>query len=171
MNYHTFTDSPTGKLLLTSDGNSLTGLYFQKTEAEYLIMINDSSENSALAVFEQTEEQLRQYFAGKRTDFDLPLNMKGSPFQLTVWNALKKIPFGTTWSYGELAHHIGNPAASRAVGLANGKNPISIIVPCHRVIGANGTLTGYGGGLANKRLLLDLEKCHMVEHGLAVQRI
>ncbi|MBW4718017.1 methylated-DNA--[protein]-cysteine S-methyltransferase [Saccharothrix sp. SC076] len=101
--------------------------------------------------------QLEEFFAGKRTEFDLPLTMAGTPFQRTVWEELKAIPFGETVSYGELAARIGRPTASRAVGLANGKNPISIIVPCHRVVGSTGSLTGYGGGIERKRLLLAFE--------------
>jgi methylated-DNA-[protein]-cysteine S-methyltransferase len=105
-------------------------------------------------VLDETARQLREYFAGTRQTFDLPLAPRGSGFQELVWQTLLKIPFGETWSYGQLAKHIGRPSASRAVGTANGANPISIIVPCHRVIGANGTLTGYGGGLPAKRWLL-----------------
>ncbi|MFE2755231.1 methylated-DNA--[protein]-cysteine S-methyltransferase [Actinosynnema sp. NPDC059335] len=102
--------------------------------------------------------QLEEYFAGKRTAFDLPLSMAGTPFQRTVWDALKEIPHGETMTYGELAARIGRPTASRAVGLANGKNPISIIVPCHRVVGSTGGLTGYGGGIERKRMLLGFER-------------
>ena len=98
--------------------------------------------------------QLTEYFAGDRTEFDLPLRPIGTDFQRRVWRALCDIPFGRTWSYGELAMHIGSPTASRAVGLANGRNPISIVIPCHRVIGANGSMTGYGGGIERKRWLL-----------------
>jgi methylated-DNA-[protein]-cysteine S-methyltransferase len=103
-------------------------------------------------------EQLDAYFAGERTGFDLVLRLEGTPFQQEVWAALQEIPYGETWSYGQLADHIGTPGAARAVGLANGRNPIGIIVPCHRVIGANGSLTGYGGGLPRKQLLLQLER-------------
>ena len=102
--------------------------------------------------------QLAEYFAGSRQDFDLPLRPQGTAFQQTVWQALLDIPYGTTESYGELARRIGQPTASRAVGLANGRNPISIVIPCHRVVGANGSLTGYGGGIERKRTLLDLEQ-------------
>ena len=98
-----------------------------------------------------------EYFAGERTSFDVPLVLDGAPFQRRVWRALQDVPYGETISYGELARRIGPPSAARAVGLANGRNPISVIVPCHRVIGADGSLTGYGGGLDRKRLLLDLE--------------
>src|SRR5262249_54668748 len=100
------------------------------------------------------------YFAGQLRKFDLPLRMKGTAFQLAVWRALRDIPYGVTTSYGELARRVGNPKGSRAVGLANGSNPIAIIVPCHRVIGSNGKLTGYGGGLNNKETLLALERKH-----------
>ena len=106
---------------------------------------------------EAAARQLGEYFAGERTDFDLTLAASGTPFQHKVWAALSEIPFGVTWSYGELAAHIGQPTASRAVGLANGRNPIAIVVPCHRVIGASGTLTGYAGGIERKRWLLDHE--------------
>jgi methylated-DNA-[protein]-cysteine S-methyltransferase len=100
---------------------------------------------------------LNAYFAGELRDFDLPLDLQGTPFQLGVWRALRDIPYGVTISYGELARRIGTPKGSRAVGLANGANPIAIVVPCHRVIGSNGKLTGYGGGLGNKETLLALE--------------
>jgi methylated-DNA-[protein]-cysteine S-methyltransferase len=101
--------------------------------------------------------QLDEYFAGARDTFDLPLALRGTPFQVKVWHALCDIPYGETISYGELAHRVGAPGAARAVGLANGRNPVPVVVPCHRVIGANGTLTGYGGGLDRKRWLLEHE--------------
>jgi methylated-DNA-[protein]-cysteine S-methyltransferase len=107
--------------------------------------------------FSQAIEQLDQYFAGERTEFDLELDMRGTQFQNDVWNALLTIPYGETRSYGEIARQIGRPDRARAVGAANGCNPVSIIVPCHRVIGSDGSLTGYGGGLPRKRFLLDLE--------------
>jgi methylated-DNA-[protein]-cysteine S-methyltransferase len=103
-------------------------------------------------------EQLTAYFAGDLKDFDVPLTMAGTDFQRAVWTELQQIPYGETITYGELAERLGRPSASRAVGLANGKNPISIIVPCHRVIGSTGNLTGYGGGLPRKRYLLDFEQ-------------
>ena len=102
--------------------------------------------------------QLEAFFAGQLRDFDLALKPRGTPFQQRVWSSLREIPFGETISYGELARRVGNPAASRAVGLANGSNPIAIVIPCHRVIGSNGKLTGYGGGLDNKRWLIDFER-------------
>jgi methylated-DNA-[protein]-cysteine S-methyltransferase len=109
-------------------------------------------------LFAEAEEQLTAYFAGELKEFTVELRLNGTPFQRSVWEQLRLIPYGQTRSYGELADALGNPRASRAVGLANGKNPIGIIVPCHRVIGANGGLTGYGGGLPRKRRLLALER-------------
>jgi len=107
--------------------------------------------------FADVARQLEEYFAGERTTFDVRLRMHGGPFEREVWAELERIPYGETASYGEIARRVGRPHASRAVGAANGRNPIAIIVPCHRVIGSNGTLTGYGGGLERKRALLDLE--------------
>ncbi|MFE1551025.1 methylated-DNA--[protein]-cysteine S-methyltransferase [Streptomyces sp. NPDC058718] len=107
--------------------------------------------------FGEAIRQLDAYFAGELTEFDLPLHLVGTPFQLRVWEELRRIPYGETRTYGELAEALGNPTASRAVGLANGKNPVGIVVPCHRVIGAGGSLTGYGGGLDRKQRLLALE--------------
>jgi methylated-DNA-[protein]-cysteine S-methyltransferase len=109
-------------------------------------------------VLVRTQAQLAEYFAGERRAFDLPLAPQGSGFQVEVWRALLRIPYGETCSYGDIARVVGRPAASRAVGAANGRNPIPIIVPCHRVIGSNGSLTGYGGGLPVKRWLLDHER-------------
>jgi methylated-DNA-[protein]-cysteine S-methyltransferase len=114
-------------------------------------------QDDAAEPFPQAKKQLAANFEGTLTDFDLPLSMQGTEFQRRVWDALREIPYGTTTSYGELARRVGNPNGSRAVGLANGHNPISIIVPCHRVIGSNGKLTGYGGGLPRKAALLDFE--------------
>lgn len=108
--------------------------------------------------FAEATEQLRAYFDGRLTDFDLPLLLSGTPFQRRVWDALRDIPYGETTTYGRLAERIGQPTAARAVGLANGRNPIGIIVPCHRVVGSTGHLTGYGGGLATKRRLLAFER-------------
>lgn len=108
--------------------------------------------------FEGAVAQLQEYFDGERTSFDFPMELVGTDFQRAVWAALCEIPYGETWSYGELAARLGKPGAARAVGLANGRNPIPIVVPCHRVIGADGSLTGYGGGLDRKRVLLDLEQ-------------
>jgi methylated-DNA-[protein]-cysteine S-methyltransferase len=121
-------------------------------------LVDGAQRNDKAPPFQETKEQLDDYFAGRKVAFDLPLHANGTAFQKTVWQELLQIPYGTTISYAELARRIGNPGAFRAVGLANGRNPISLIIPCHRVIGADGSLTGYGGGLANKLYLLNLEK-------------
>ncbi|MDQ1628533.1 MAG: methylated-DNA-[protein]-cysteine S-methyltransferase [Solirubrobacteraceae bacterium] len=144
--------SPVGELLLTSDGTSLTRLLFAP------FTIEATWTEQPCQVLERAVTQLREYFDGERDGFDLPLDPAGTPFQQTVWLALRDIPYAETINYGQLALRVGNRNASRAVGLANGRNPISIVVPCHRVIGANGSLTGYGGGLDRKRTLLDLER-------------
>jgi methylated-DNA-[protein]-cysteine S-methyltransferase len=153
---HAVIDSPVGPLtLVCSTDNELTGLYMDEQRhrpAEDLFGARDDSLLPEVAV------QLAEYFAGARTSFDLPLKMTGTPFQQEVWAALQDIPYGETTTYGELADALGKPQAARAVGLANGKNPISIIVPCHRVIGSTGSLTGYGGGLQRKQQLLAHER-------------
>jgi methylated-DNA-[protein]-cysteine S-methyltransferase len=151
---YTSFDSPIGELLLVGDERELHGLYMQ--EGRTAVAIRDDWEPDD-EPFAQAREQLDEYFAGRRTTFDLPLKMSGSPFQRRVWHALQEIAYGETISYGELAHRVGEPATPRNVGSANGRNPISVIVPCHRVIGADGSLVGYGGGLERKRILLDLE--------------
>lgn len=157
MTYFSYVESPLGRLLLTSDGTALTGL-FMSPHRHGPESTEGWEQNDAAAPFPAAREQLGAYFAGALTEFDLPLALHGTPFQQKVWSELLNIPFGQTWSYGELARRIGQPTASRAVGLANGKNPVSIIVPCHRVIGANGKLVGYGGGLDRKTTLLKLER-------------
>lgn len=159
MNY-SYLNTPTGRLLLAGDDDGLRLIHFCKgrTPREPDAEWKENSRPFARAV-----SQLKAYFAGELFDFDLKLNPQGTPFQLTVWKALREIPYGQTISYGELARRIGNPSASRAVGLANGANPIAIVIPCHRVIGSNGKLTGYGGGISNKELLLDLERSHSGE--------
>lgn len=158
---YTITDSPVGAILLTSDGKNLTGLYLDDFDKiiERLAGVarSEPREDPDLDVFAEARRQLGEYFAGERTTFDLPLAPVGTDFQRTVWDALGRIPYGTTCGYGELAEEINRPTAARAVGAANGRNPISIIVPCHRVIGANGSLTGYAWGEEKKRTLLDLE--------------
>lgn len=149
-------DSPIGPLTLAGDGGRLS----------HLLMLDHSHAPSrtgwsrADTAFPEVVEQLEAYFTGELTEFDLTYEMSGTEFQRRVWTALLTIPYGQTCSYGQLADQIGAPKASRAVGLANGRNPISIIVPCHRVIGSNGSLTGYGGGIDRKRALLDLEQQH-----------
>ncbi len=147
--------SPIGELLLTSDGQALTRLYM---DAERQSSRPQEGWVRDDARFKSARQQLAAYFAGELTGFDLPLAGEGTAFQKQVWKALCDIPYGETISYGEVARRIGDPKAVRAVGLANGANPISIIIPCHRVIGANGSLTGYGGGLPVKRALLALEQ-------------
>jgi methylated-DNA-[protein]-cysteine S-methyltransferase len=146
--------SPIGSLLLVGDGSSLIRLHFQ-SGPQPLAPKKEWIEQPAS--FEAVTGQLSEYFQGRRRAFELPLAPRGTQFQRRVWLALTEIPYGETISYGELARRIGKPNASRAVGLANGANPLPIIVPCHRVIGADGTLTGFGGGLAVKRKLLALE--------------
>jgi methylated-DNA-[protein]-cysteine S-methyltransferase len=149
---HAVTDSPIGALTLVGTGGALAGLYM--VEHRYAPASFGERDDGAFA---EVVEQLAEYFAGTRTEFDLALAPVGTPFQQRVWAELRAIPYGETTTYGELAAAIGRPAASRAVGHANGHNPISIVVPCHRVIGTSGSLTGYGGGLARKRFLLALE--------------
>ena len=146
--------SPIGELLLTSQAHELTGLFILGQKHAPRIEANWICDESH---FQNVTGQLDEYFSGSRKEFDFPLKLVGSDFQMRVWNQLTQIPYGTTTNYGELAKRIDNPRGSRAVGLANGRNPISIIIPCHRVVGANGDLTGYGGGLAAKRWLLDFE--------------
>jgi methylated-DNA-[protein]-cysteine S-methyltransferase len=153
MNAYIIVESPIGCLLLQTDGVSLTGLYMD-VPGRPVQGMNDWQEDASAGPLPEAVRQLGEYFAGNRREFELPLRLQGTEFQRRVWRALTEIPYGETWSYGELAKHIGNPNASRAVGLANGRNPISILVPCHRVIGADGSLTGYGGGLQRKQWLL-----------------
>jgi len=152
--YYSYVDSPVGRLFVQGDGRFVTGLYLPQHKHW---QGPDEAAEEFDAPFEAIREQLAEYFAGRRQDFDVPLKPAGTPFQLRVWQQLIRIPFGETISYGELAQRIGQPAASRAVGHANGRNPISILVPCHRVIGASGKLTGYGGGVSKKQWLLKLE--------------
>lgn len=151
---YTTLESPIGELLALGDGQALRGLYMQDGRRPMAIR---SAWKQSAAPFADLSAQLREYFAARRTTFDLSLAMSGNPFERRVWRALQDIPYGETISYGELARGIGQPSAARAVGIANARNPIAVIVPCHRVIGANGALTGYGGGLERKRLLLELE--------------
>jgi methylated-DNA-[protein]-cysteine S-methyltransferase len=157
VNRFTFLESPIGRLLLTCDGEALTGVFMDLQRPPQDM---DGVEDASVDPLPGAVQQLNEYFAGTRREFLLPLRMHGTAFQRRVWQRLTEIPYGTTWSYGQLARRIGNPKASRAVGLANGRNPISILVPCHRVIGADGSLTGYGGGLERKRWLLAHEGLH-----------
>lgn len=148
--YYTTTRSPIGRLTLSSNGDALTGLHMEPYEVP-------ADWRRDRGPFADAIEQLGSYFAGERRTFDLRLAPVGTPFQMNVWGALRTIPYGEVRSYGQIAQAIGNPKAVRAVGRANGSNPIAIVVPCHRVIGANGTLTGFGGGIDRKLRLLALE--------------
>ena len=153
--YYSHMDSPIGRLLLAGDEGGLRLISFptgsRTRDVEPGWMEND-------APFVEAKRQLAAYFAGELTEFDLPLAPQGTPFQLSVWRALRQIPYGKTVSYGAIAESIGRPSASRAVGAANGANPLPIVVPCHRVIGSTGKLTGFGGGLDTKAALLALEQ-------------
>jgi len=154
--FYTELDSPTGTLTLVASERALVDVWWDLGE-ELPSGLREAVRNDSHPILLQTARQLQEYFDGARQQFDVPLDPRGTDFQKKVWMALRQIPFGQTRSYGQIARQIGTPSASRAVGAANGKNPIPIIVPCHRVIGANGTLTGFGGGLENKALLLKLE--------------
>jgi len=147
-----FYDYPLCKLGIAEKDGAICGVFF-KTEKT-----PDDFEKAETPLIKKAAEQLDEYFNGQRKVFDLPLKLNGTKFQIDVWKALQKIPFGKTRSYGEIARAIKNPKAVRAVGMANNRNPIVIIVPCHRVIGHDGSLTGYGGGLELKRKLLEMEQ-------------
>lgn len=154
-NYYTTFLSPLGKMTLQCNQQGLLGAWFetQTTQPDELGIFTQDN-----PILTRTIIQLEEYFAGSRTEFELPIAAVGTVFQTQVWKALTTIPYGVTWSYQDLANAIGNPKAVRAVGLANGKNPVSVIVPCHRVIGKSGKLTGYAGGVERKAKLLDLEQ-------------
>jgi methylated-DNA-[protein]-cysteine S-methyltransferase len=153
-------DSPIGPLTLTAAGGVLTGVHMHQQRHLPSLPAGCERDDAGLA---HVVAQLDAYFAGTLTDFDLPMEMHGTDFQRRVWAALCEIPYGETISYSELARWVGNPKASRAVGLADGRNPVAIVVPCHRVIGADGSLTGYGGGLDRKVWLLEHEARHSPE--------
>ena len=144
-------ETPIGRLKLCADGDGLCSLRFAST----------GEEMDAAPLLLQAERELEEYFAGRRTAFSVPLSMHGTPFQMEVWAALREIPYGETRSYAALASQIGRPRACRAVGMANHVNPLPILVPCHRVLGADGRLTGYAGGLDVKKYLLELEGVHV----------
>ncbi|MFD3239567.1 methylated-DNA--[protein]-cysteine S-methyltransferase [Rahnella perminowiae] len=148
--------SPVGLLTLAAKGDKLTAILWE-CEIDGRVPLGTMLEDPAFPILLKTEQQLNEYFAGERTRFELDLDFTGTEFQKEVWAALLEIPFGETRSYGEIARRIGRPKAVRAVGAANGRNPISIVAPCHRVIGSSGKLTGFAGGLENKLLLLKLE--------------
>jgi methylated-DNA-[protein]-cysteine S-methyltransferase len=148
--------SPIGRLLLATDGRALVQLGFGFGPSPAAPALDWREDHGPLR---EAVQQVEQYFAGERRVFELALAPAGTPFQCAVWAALRMIPYGSTWSYAQLAGTVGNRRAVRAVGLANARNPIAIVVPCHRVIGSDGSLTGFGGGLEAKRFLLDLERC------------
>ena len=152
--------TPVGKLTIAADAIGLRHIRFQ-TERHPIARSPDWKRDASAV--REAREQLLAYFAGERRDFNLVLRPIGTDFQLKVWNTLAEIPFGATWSYGDVARHIGEPSATRAVGAANGRNPLPIVLPCHRVIGSDGSLTGFGGGLPIKRFLLDHEGAGQAE--------
>jgi methylated-DNA-[protein]-cysteine S-methyltransferase len=159
MTYWTWTESPLGRILLTSDGTSVTGLHFEGDK--HFPRIGEAwAESPREPILARAASEVREYFACVRTNFDLPLAPAGTPFQQRVWRALCGIACGTTVSYAQVANGIGAPRSTRAVGAAIGRNPISIMVPCHRVVGSDGGLTGYAGGLDRKAALLALEARH-----------
>ena len=149
--------TPVGPLTLVAEGEAVVAVWMEDQRHHPGAGAHGEPAPAADPVLARAATQLHQYFAGRRTEFDLPLAPQGTDFQRRVWAELLQIPYGETVTYGELARRLGNPTGSRAVGLANGRNPLGIVVPCHRVVGAGGDLTGYGGGLPRKRLLLDLE--------------
>ena len=150
-------ESPVGKLKLVASDQGLVAILWDNDRPRR-VRLSELVEDQRHPVLEKTEQQLKEYFAGERNSFSIPLDMRGTVFQNDVWNALLAIPFGETRTYGQLAKQLGKPQASRAVGAANGRNPVSIIVPCHRVIGSSGKLTGFAGGLDRKAYLLTHEE-------------
>lgn len=166
MTAHAVVDSPVGPLTLVESGGALAGLYLARQRHR---PDDDRFGQRDDAVLPALREQLSAYFAGSLRTFDVPVAVTGTPFQQQVWKALRSIPYGQTRTYGQLAAAVGRPAAVRAVGAANGRNPVGIVVPCHRVIGADGSMTGYGGGIERKVLLLDLER--RVARGPAAQQL
>jgi methylated-DNA-[protein]-cysteine S-methyltransferase len=153
--FYTEMESPVGRLRLVGEEGALRQVWFVEGRRRKAPRRDWKQDERPFA---EVMRQLQAYFAGELREFDVPLVMEGTEFQLSVWNELRRIPYGETRTYGELAEMIGKPKAVRAVGLANGQNPIPIIVPCHRVIGSNGSLTGFGGGIENKKKLLELER-------------
>lgn len=155
MQYTWIEKTPVGRILVAGDDDGLKIVQFRADNSVEQLIQDDWGQNDR--AMKNAVQQIQAYFAGKLTSFDLPLAPDGTPFQKKVWKALCKVKFGATASYGDIAKAIGNPAACRAVGLANGRNPIAIVIPCHRIIGTNGKLVGYGGGLDRKKTLLALE--------------
>jgi methylated-DNA-[protein]-cysteine S-methyltransferase len=147
---HYYYQTPAGKICIVEDDNSIVNIKYQ-IEISY-------GEEQETSLIKETYRQLVEYFDGKRKEFDIPLKLRGTPFQQKVWSALQTIPYGEVWSYKRLAETVGSPKGYRAVGMANNRNPISIVVPCHRVIGSDGSLVGYAGGLDRKKYLLEIEQ-------------
>ena len=154
--YNNKIQTPVGQLILVAHDQALVAVLWENDDPPR-VKLSESFEQNEHPLLVEVEKQLAEYFAGQRTQFNIPLDFQGTAFQKSVWSALLQIPFGETRSYKQIAESIGNVKAVRAVGAANGKNPISIIAPCHRVIGANGKLVGFAGGLKNKDILLNLE--------------
>ena len=154
--YAAIMNTALGALLIKANSSAITSIHFLQDNETVPELLSNGHINQCIT-------ELSEYFAGKRSRFDVPLAPNGTPFQQSVWGALSDIPYGKTCSYGEIAQKIGNPKAARAIGMANNRNPIPIIIPCHRVLGSNGHLTGYAGGLENKSYLLNLEneKAHL----------
>lgn len=157
---YTVVDSPIGELTITAEGEAVTGVHFAGTVGDPASLGNRHDHG-----FREVTRQLREYFAGQRTYFDLPLEPRGHDFERRVWEVLRTIPYGQTRSYGQIAEALGEPGAAQAVGAANGRNPLPVLIPCHRVIGADGSLTGFAGGLDRKRFLLRLEEPSAAEAG------
>ncbi|MBI1275182.1 methylated-DNA--[protein]-cysteine S-methyltransferase [bacterium] len=151
--------SPVGELKLITGDNGLAAILWEQDAPQRVPHVQAAREDRHHPLLLQAEAQLKEYFAGERKAFDLPLDFTGNEFSRRVWNALLAIPYGETRSYGQIARQMGQPNSARAVGMANSRNPISIVAPCHRVIGANGRLTGFAGGLKAKAYLLELESC------------
>lgn len=151
---HTVVDSPLGPLTLVAEGSALVGLYLPEQSHVPAVSSFGPRDDTVLP---SAREQLQAYWSGELTAFDVPLDVRGTPFQLAVWQAVREVPYGQTCSYADLAAAVGRPTAVRAVGAANGRNRICLVIPCHRVVGAGGALTGYSGGVERKRYLLDLE--------------
>jgi methylated-DNA-[protein]-cysteine S-methyltransferase len=154
--------SPVGELRLVAAGDALVGVYMEEHARAPRLAADDGRKDPVLS---RARDQLAAWFAGERTGFDLPLAPAGTPFQLAVWRLLAEIPYGETRTYGDLARQLGRPSAARAVGAANARNPLSIVVPCHRVVGGGGELTGYAGGLGRKRWLLEHERARLDRRG------
>jgi len=158
--YYKVIPSPVGDLKLVASEKALCAVLFNRGRDSKVALNGNYEERESHPVLKLAEKQLAEYFAGKRQSFDLPLEPKGTVFQMKAWKQLQKIPYGVTISYSEQAKGLGDQKKARAVGMANGRNPLSIVVPCHRVIGASGSLTGFGGGLKTKEYLLKLEQKH-----------